>query len=1036
MAIESRQNGVIAQLSSGENLRALWRQIKSSGSYERDDGYEVQLQRGGFGEHFGLTYRANLKGKLPHLVVTAAHTVGSPVAVWNKSCDLEESICTGDLILCVNGKTEPKDMVAELKNNLEVSIGMLKTGPRWHLMGVTAEAMERMDKAKSKGVYFQIMMPHEQEERKANMVPLNAFHAILVFAAIALPNALLCGLFSDMGWGLFCYSVLASYNMNLLGNALLGFGSFLVVCAYIADFVEWRRRRHKAIMMLMIVYAFAIGLICKSRFYPQFPLLVILFHMLMFLGVLRATVLKPVKRASFYRCTASIMIFSGISVLALWLIWMNAGWDGETHRWNSETKAQLTADSHDIYELHKPSINGRERTIIPQWDCDKNRQMTDYTLDGNTVRSNGQTIEADDDQVRQDRCASVKTTWFLTWVSPMLAVGCDIVLGLFCVVNGTVLKENDLSKLEKVLKQFVVSLCVLLLIMYVSVSVAGASMRLTSTILALCVVSMVALVIWAYLEIGKRTITAAVTNSKLMTALVKIATSDLARAAAVIALNCLIPTFLLLNIMKQKARNLRGTATNDGLFTDSAMRVINAVKGWNWSSILVKANWLAIVYWVFFIGVSKWSYVFLSWLNDALGNVEFGLVMFIFFWIGFIMFMLPPVPGIPVYVCSGIILSDQARDIDGLGFWGGMVLAIFLSFVLKLVASSGQYFIGYFLGKSVKVQQLIGVDKVFTRGIESVLQQRGLALSKVSVLVGGPDWPTSVLCGILKLNLLQVIIGTLPVILVSSPCVITGAFMANPAADRRRLFSFFEDSSAISLDRRLATSRYIIEFPQDHVEVDDTKEEAWRTIASTTLGLSLLAQGGMSMLAMYFIQREVFNKTEELSKPRKEHEAVAALTKAEEDYNEMQAIVLKWGNLKRSRRILLLASCMMMLGSCFVFVFLDSMCYRSFEVSSSIKDDFADGGLNGNALNIMLPLGVLATVVFFISIFLHWLFLRWAKSATMTALAQAKERQSGKRSSATASTGVVSRTPSNRTGQGSRAPSRSVPVDQERMLSR
>ena len=35
------------------------------------------------------------------------------------------------------------------------------------------------------------------------------------------------------------------------------------------------------------------------------------------------------------------------------------------------------------------------------------------------------------------------------------------------------------------------------------------------------------------------------------------------------------------------------------------------------------------------------------------------------------------------------------------------------AFFLKLFACCGQYCIGYFLGKSLKVQQLIGVDKVF-----------------------------------------------------------------------------------------------------------------------------------------------------------------------------------------------------------------------------------------------------------------------------------------------------------------------------------
>jgi hypothetical protein len=40
-------------------------------------------------------------------------------------------------------------------------------------------------------------------------------------------------------------------------------------------------------------------------------------------------------------------------------------------------------------------------------------------------------------------------------------------------------------------------------------------------------------------------------------------------------------------------------------------------------------------------------------------------------------------------------------------------------------------------------------------------------LGKVCILVAGPDFPTSVLCGILKLNIPQMLLGTTPVIFVS-----------------------------------------------------------------------------------------------------------------------------------------------------------------------------------------------------------------------------------------------------------------------------
>ena len=59
------------------------------------------------------------------------------------------------------------------------------------------------------------------------------------------------------------------------------------------------------------------------------------------------------------------------------------------------------------------------------------------------------------------------------------------------------------------------------------------------------------------------------------------------------------------------------------------------------------------------------------------------------------------------------------------------------------------------------VQRFVAVDKVPTRAMEMILNQRGFALAKVCILVAGPDFPTSVLCGILRMNIPQMLLGPL-----------------------------------------------------------------------------------------------------------------------------------------------------------------------------------------------------------------------------------------------------------------------------------
>merc|ERR1712110_1254009 len=105
---------------------------------------------------------------------------------------------------------------------------------------------------------------------------------------------------------------------------------------------------------------------------------------------------------------------------------------------------------------------------------------------------------------------------------------------------------------------------------------------------------------------------------------------------------------------------------------------------------------------------------FLSWLNVSLSGANLGVVCVLVFVVGNCMFLLPPVPGLPVYVFGGILVGtkgDQLWPNDG-GIWIGRLLATVVCLITKLVACTGQYMIGYCLGKSIKIQQLIGVDKV------------------------------------------------------------------------------------------------------------------------------------------------------------------------------------------------------------------------------------------------------------------------------------------------------------------------------------
>jgi hypothetical protein len=107
--------------------------------------------------------------------------------------------------------------------------------------------------------------------------------------------------------------------------------------------------------------------------------------------------------------------------------------------------------------------------------------------------------------------------------------------------------------------------------------------------------------------------------------------------------------------------------------------------------------------------------------------------------IGMLMFLLPPVPGVPIYLTLGIVIIPVGRAT--MGIVGSLVYAIGVSLCLKLFACTiQQKMIGGLLKHKVGVRQFCGVNSNLMRSMKLVLKQPGIGIAKVSILVGGPDW--------------------------------------------------------------------------------------------------------------------------------------------------------------------------------------------------------------------------------------------------------------------------------------------------------
>lgn len=908
------------------------------------DSYEVALVKSSVASTYGFGYRCV---QINTGLIITVMCQGSIIEEWNKSCDLVDTICVGDRIIEINGKVDAKDMVKELKGQTEVKMKVLKSGPRWHLDGATAECMRKIEWAMAKGLHFETRSLEEQQGAHAGQLKVlgapQCLHYCGVFTGIMCPIMVMLVCLSDIFYGVNLYSSLSDPMFNMLGNGVAMLTAMYTLCLYLVDWSTWRAAIQKYLTAAFCLYGFCFAFLLKCRWYPFAPLIIVLFHLAAVLGFMRATLARNLTRAAFYKAAWRCGAVAAVLTLGLWICWMAVPqWEG-SNMYNDATKARLAKASEQMYKNVEIEVNGRSRSLDYIWDCpEKNTNINDFDFVNNFRVGNSYILTKEETNDRDKKCAKVKTIWFLMWVSPFIAFMTLAIVSVFCFLN-TWDYTKDSSGIEKLIKGAILGVCSVLMLMWVSASVAAASMSLTQTLMAFCASAMMALMIWCYLEIGKRAITSSIKESKMMQMLIILATSNWVRAGIVIAFNIMIPFGFLLAYLNQKVRKLRLKNTSDSMLTDGADKVLKSLQYWNWGNIFIKVNLLCAVYWLFFVGVSKWTYVFLSWLNEFLSTVDLGVVIVIFFIIGFTMFLLPPVPGVPVYITSGVVLGARCSSM-AIGFWGGIAIASALSFVLKLTACSGQYMIGYFLGKSIKIQQMVGVDKVFMRGVEKILLTRGFSKAKVSVLVGGPDWPTSVICGILRLNLCQILLGTTPVIFVSSPCVLAGAFLSGPGGGT-------EGQST-------------------------TDDGIYSTLSSTMLAASVALQGGSMLMAAYYIQDVLGKHSAELNEYRPEHAPVMALTQKEAESVAAWNDVLHWHMLSPPNRVLILVASAAMMGQLFLFGFMDEACHKPFQVNKSIKDPEGQGGLDGNALSIVLPLGWFANGLFVIGLVLHSIFVK------------------------------------------------------------
>lgn len=629
------------------------------------------------------------------------------------------------------------------------------------------------------------------------------------------------------------------------------------------------------------LYLTFIGMACHAKRYPSAPLIVLHLQFPISVTLFRLTRLSGSLK-SFFMVAVFCFSAAAFFVIVAWVAWIFT----DDMMWGSDTKTKLRSKlttSFRRYDLH-----GWEQ-------CEIERALPNGA---------DETVIAD--------CSRMELIAYLIWSCPAIEAMVLVFIAGFCAQRYWALHRKATPS-ERALRFVVFVLCFFATAFWIACSTAGASMGLSRVMFASIGTAGCVFAVWMAFAFDLGEVLAKTQDSVVFKALSPALGSDYFSAAMFCATQFAILFFLVLEVVVRQLEKLFCVeGSGHRWLTKRGRSVANFLTGKHWASTLEKSFNLSILFLVFFL-FSRFTPVFLSWLGSKLENMSFSSVVGIFYVVGIIMFLLPPVPGVPVYMAAGTIIVSRGKQEPWLGFWSGIAFASVLSLLLKLSAVvMQQKGIGEQFGKSLYVQQLVGVHTISIKAIEKILKKDGLTMEKVAILCGGPDWPTSVLTGILRLRLLPMLIGTLPCFFLIVPCVLGGASL---------------------------------------------NEESLKSFSPIIIMLVGITQGGVMLGALVFIGKETERSQDELSEEREEHKILIKKSEEAAEKARLYKEVTSWTALTALEKSLLVPAVFLEVMMCWILQVLGGMCFRSFAIGSDIGAKEVDGGLDGDVMKMIKPPG-------------------------------------------------------------------------------
>jgi len=738
-------------------------------------------------------------------------------------------------------------------------------------------------------------MDEEKEEQLRLKSVYGIGPSLVVFIVAGLIFLFLSPIYHVVAYDIY----IKSMSVGDVRYVLMALSGLLLLLFHSVDGYSWPSTP-RLLGVLFVLYMFLAAVLSTAELYPGAVLITALAQFPILLGACGEV--TSLSTRDFHRIVSVSCFLAGVLVMGLWVGWIYA----VDMQWNDQTKAKLRGEwMVDVYRVMR----------VSDWSlCETVRSMK--SISPASIDESGIDMLA--------KCSKIELTYFLIWTCPLFVCGALMVMAFFSALHWKVVATGRTGP-EKFLKLVVLVFLSAATVFWVLCNTAGASMGLSNLFFGIFLGASCVMAVWLVQTMNYLMQQKTSRRSLVWQCVMPFLQSEWSAAFLLCCAGFLLPAFLLLEFIIQRVRPMGDDRS--AWLTPRGAIVWDMIREKHWLSVLEKAFALTIGYLVFYL-FSKVTPLFLAVLADWLPS-NLIAVMVVFYIVGLIMFLLPPVPGVPVYMAAGFIVMESSGP--ELSFLVGFLMTSVMCLLLKLTAVAiQQKLIGQCLGGSLYIQQLVGVHTVNVRAIEKILKQPGLGVQKVLILCGGPDWPTSVLTGILRLPVGQMLIGTLPCFILLMPAVLAGASLTEPDASK------------------------------------------FSTILVMIVGMT---QGGAMLLAFVFIAREIERSHDELIALRPEHDALLERVNVENWRTMEYKRCTRWFCISWFNKLLLMLGVALELGVCLAFALVGSSCFKPFEIGNRIDADVMDGGLDGNVMNIIeCPFGAGLLYAMIAGIFMYGLY--------------------------------------------------------------